>query len=216
MYSGQRDIQIRKSPAPAVRGMMSWSMSQELRKEGRLLAKHLTQHVLQCGNLFGSECGNTILQTSFVYSTNLVGGHFAVTPHDVASHPIGIASIVSSSNTSANINLSSPSACACLAAAAQPSRGAIPASFFWARTKPLTKAITFVIADSLSSSGFISRNSSARSCIAVIILTYLVFGGKGTNKRAKCKINRDLFSFPSGSTFERSSNLHKISETTKY
>ena len=52
-------------------------------------------------------------------------------------------SIFSSSNTSAAISVSSPSAWACMAAVAHPSRGARPASFFWAITKPLTKAITF-------------------------------------------------------------------------
>ena len=221
--------QTQKSPAPkSVRGMILWSNE----NCERLFTEHLPEHILQRTNLVGSKCGDTVFQTSFVDGSNLIGSHLAVAPHDMASHPIGIAvnrrrdgndnhrikifvqllgtndsagtdflhlctnggiqvnpidielayhfqsSIVSSSNTSATIRLSSPSACACLAAAAQPSRGAMPASFFWARTKSLTKAITFVIADSLSSSGFISRNSSARSCIAVIILTYLFTAAK--------------------------------------
>lgn len=46
----------------------------------------------------------------------------------------------------------------------------------------LTNASNFVIADSLSSSGLISRNSSARSCIAVIILTILYVSGRKITK----------------------------------
>ena len=49
---------------------------------------------------------------------------------------------------------------------------------FLAGFRLLTKARTFFSEASLSSSGFISRNSSARNSIVVIILTYLVSGGK--------------------------------------
>ena len=91
MYSEQRDIQTKKSPAPpmAVRGMMS--VSKDSRMKGVLLAKHLMQHILQRSNLVGSKRGDTILQATLVDGANLVGGHFAVAPHDVAFHPIGVA-----------------------------------------------------------------------------------------------------------------------------
>ena len=117
------------------------------------------------------------LRTNYNTRTNLLHlctyGRVQVNPIDLKRTYHIQSPIVSSSNTSAAISLSSPSSCACLAAAAHPSRGTTPTSVFWATTMLLTKAITFVIADSLSSSGLISRNSSARSCIAVIILTYL-------------------------------------------
>ena len=226
-------VQKQKSPA-LLRGTLSWST--ELRKRRVLLTEHLVEYILQYGNLVCSKCSDTIFQASLVYGTNLVCSNFAISSHDLTSHPIGIAvnsrrnrynnhsvkmliqflrtnyntgtnllhlctygrvqvnpidlkltyhiqsPIVSSSNTSAAISLSSPSLCACLAAAAHPSRGAIPTSFLWALTMFLTKAITFVIAASLSSSGLISRNSSARSCIAFIILTILYVSG--------CKITK--------------------------
>ena len=44
---------------------------------------------------------------------------------------------------------------------------------FFVGTNDLTKASIFVIADSLSRSGLISRNNSARNSIAVIIVMYL-------------------------------------------
>ena len=176
------DIQIRKSPAPdGVRG----SMSQRSFMANLLFAEHLVQHVLQRSYFISSKRGDTVLQAAFVYSADLV-------------------------NTSSAINLSSPTACACLAASAHPARVATPAaSFCWADTNPFTKEITFIIAASLSSNGFISRNNSARSCTAVIILTCLISGCKDTKKREKCKRNRDFFSFPSESIFERSSKLQK-------
>jgi hypothetical protein len=37
----------------------------------------------------------------------------------------------------------------------------------------------------------------------------LISGCKDTRKREKCKRNRDFFSFPSESIFERSSKLQK-------
>ena len=64
------------------------------------------------------------------------------------------------------------------------------AASFW------TYLISFFSAASLSSSGFISRNSSARSCTAVIMLQMFGFVCKDSANREKCKINRDLFLFP--------------------
>jgi len=96
-------------------------------------------------------------------------------------HPIDIklihhcqSSTLSSSKISSANNWSCPSICACFAAAAQPWRTAAPALFFFVTTRDLTNASIFSIATSLSRSGFISRNNSARNCIAVIILTYLI------------------------------------------
>ena len=63
------------------------------------------------------------------------------------------------------------------------------AASFW------TYLISFFSAASLSSSGFISRNSSARSCTAVIMLQMFGFVCKDSANREKCKINRDLFLF---------------------
>ena len=47
-------------------------------------------------------------------------------------------------------------------------------------TNDFTKASIFVIADSLSRSGLISRNNSARNSIAVIIVMFFIHGCKGT------------------------------------
>ena len=49
---------------------------------------------------------------------------------------------------------------------------------FFAGTNDFTKASIFVIADSLSRSGLISRNNSARKSIAVIIVIFLFSGAR--------------------------------------
>ena len=49
---------------------------------------------------------------------------------------------------------------------------------FFAGTNDFTKASIFVIADSLSRSGLISRNNSARNSIAVIIVIFLFSGAR--------------------------------------
>ena len=70
MYSRQRDIQTRKSPAVpmAVRGMMSWS--KDSRMIGGLFAEHLPKHILQCSNHF---------QSSIVSSSNTSANIFLAT-----------------------------------------------------------------------------------------------------------------------------------------
>ena len=83
-------------------------------------------------------------------------------------------STLSSSKISSANNWSCPSICACFAAAVQPWRTAEPALVLFVTISDLTNASIFSIATSLSRSGFISRKSSARNSIAVIILTYMI------------------------------------------
>ena len=59
--------------------------------QGRLLTKHLPEHVLQRFCLIVSKRSDSVLQPTFVDGAYLVGGHLAVTSHDVTTHTVGIA-----------------------------------------------------------------------------------------------------------------------------
>ena len=52
--------------------------------QGGLLTKHLPEHVLQRFSLIGSKRRDSVLQTPFVDGAYLVGGHLAVTTHDIS------------------------------------------------------------------------------------------------------------------------------------
>jgi len=73
-----------------------------------------------------------------------------------------------------HFNLSSPSACACLAAAAHPLRTDASAPFCWVVTNPFTYTRTLASSVSLSAISPMARYISAFSCNAVIILTLFI------------------------------------------
>ena len=190
-----RDIHIQLSLSPKMgRGM------------GVLFAEHLTEHILQFGLFVGRKRSNFFLQPTLVNCSYLIRDNLTVALGNLAFHAEGItvdgrrdgnddcqSSTLSSSNISAATIWSAPSLCAFRAAADHPSLTVV----FVAGTSVNTilrmsrSAVSaFCMATSLSKMGLSSRNSSARSCIAVIIFCVLVSRRKGTNNLRINKTNK--------------------------
>jgi len=150
------------------------------------------------------QLGHYNLGNETTFLTNLIqlGSHIAVASeqsyydacvkkiavHDSTSIVLAVLALRMSSKISSALRLSFH---------APTNRSAQPASVlaFFSLTSVLTNASISSIAVSLSSNGLISRNSSARSCIAVIILTCLVLAAKIQISERKAKFPHTFLFF---------------------
>lgn len=162
-----------------------------------LFAEHLTEDVLQFGLFIGRKRSNLFLQPTLVYCPDLVGDNLTVSSIYMTGHSIGIAvdsrsdgddddrgkvfvqsSTLSSSKMSAATSWSLPCSCALRAAADHPLRTGVLVTGTSVNTilRISRKAVrAFCMATSLSKMGLSSRSSSARNCIAVIIVNIYRF-----------------------------------------